>query len=60
MAWKVARTSDCSFYDALYVALAQQQDALFITADEKLVSALCRGQLRKRVRWLGAWKGRKH
>lgn len=59
-AWKIACTFDRSFYDALYVALAQQQDALFITADEKLVSALRRGQLRKRVQWLGAWKRHKH
>lgn len=58
--WKIACTFDCSFYDALYVALAQEQDALFITADEKLVGALRRGQLRKRVQWLGAWRGRKH
>lgn len=59
-AWKIACTFDRTFYDALYVALAQQQDALFITADEKLVSALRRGQLRKRVQWLGAWKSHKH
>ncbi len=56
--WKIAYAFDCTFYDALYVALAQEQDALFITADEKLVRTFRRGRLQKHVQWLGTWKRR--
>jgi len=51
-AFRTATTSGRSFYDCLYVAMAQSREAEFVTADEKLVNAL---GSRYPVKWLGAW-----
>jgi len=50
-AFEIASTFGRSFYDCLYVALAESSDAELITADEKLVNALA---LQYPVKWLGA------
>ncbi|MBI1743903.1 type II toxin-antitoxin system VapC family toxin [Candidatus Acetothermia bacterium] len=54
-AWEIARVYQRSVYDALYVALAEQRDAVFITADQRLVKALSHAPLAKRIQWLGMW-----
>ena len=50
-AFEIASTFGRSFYDCLYVALAESSDAELITADQKLVNALA---LQYPVKWLGA------
>lgn len=50
-ALEIAATFGRSFYDCLYVALADSNRADFVTADEKLVNSL--GE-RYPVKWLGA------
>ena len=52
-AWEIARTYDRSVYDALYIALAEQQKAVLITADQKLVNALNQSPLKQYIQWLG-------
>jgi predicted nucleic acid-binding protein len=47
----IATTFGRSFYDCLYVALAESSETELITADEKLVNALA---LQCPVKWLGA------
>ena len=54
-AWEIARVYERSVYDALYVALAEQRDAVFVTADQRLVKALSRSPLARRIQWLGTW-----
>ena len=49
----IAIANERSFYDALYVALAQELRCDMITADEKLVNAL---GSRFPVRWLGGMR----
>jgi predicted nucleic acid-binding protein len=36
----IANTCGCTVYDALYVALADQERSTFVTADERLVKLL--------------------
>ncbi len=48
----IATTYDRTFYDSLYVALALQAGAEFITADERLVNSLAS---LFPLRWLGAF-----
>jgi predicted nucleic acid-binding protein len=50
-AFDIATTFGPSFYDCLYVALAESSETELITADEKLVNALA---LQCPVKWLGA------
>ena len=50
-AFDIATTFGRSFYDCLYVALAESSETELITADEKLVNALA---LQCPVKWLGA------
>lgn len=47
----IACAANRSFYDSLYVALAEQSQAPLITADERLANALA---ARWPVQWLGA------
>ena len=49
-AMRIAGLYDRSVYDATYAALAIEMDAVFITADERLVNSLA---ARFPVRWLG-------
>ena len=50
-AFDIASTFGRSFYDCLYVALAESSETELISADEKLVNALA---LQCPVKWLGA------
>jgi predicted nucleic acid-binding protein len=50
-AFAIAATTDRTVYDAMYVALAIDSAAPFVTADERLANALA---ARFPVRWLGA------
>ena len=52
-ALQIATAYDRSFYDSLYVALALQANAEFLTADERLANALA---ARFPVRWLGTFR----
>jgi predicted nucleic acid-binding protein len=40
LATEIAAESECIIYDALFVALADSEDTVVITADEKLLKAL--------------------
>jgi predicted nucleic acid-binding protein len=51
-AFDIAVTYQRSFYDALYVALALEENCQVITADERLVNAV-RSRLGETVVWLG-------
>lgn len=51
-AFKIANAFGRSVYDGIYVALAIEADAVFVTADERLANALA---ARLPVKWLGAW-----
>jgi predicted nucleic acid-binding protein len=48
---QIARTYDRTFYDSLYLAVAVQQQATLVTADEKLANATA---AYLPVKWLGA------
>jgi predicted nucleic acid-binding protein len=54
-AWEIARVHERSVYDALYLALAEERQAIFVTADERLVNALSHAPLAERIRRLGDW-----
>jgi predicted nucleic acid-binding protein len=43
-----------SVHDALYLAVAEAEGSVFITADERLVNALHGTPMASRVRWIGA------
>jgi len=49
-AWTVALATGRTVFDSMYVALALQKDAAFVTADERLVNAMAS---RWPVKWLG-------
>ncbi len=52
-AMTIALRLGVSVYDALYLALAEQQDAALVTADRRLFEAARRDkQLRGRMRWI--------
>jgi len=51
-AWPMALRHDRSFYDAVYVALALEENCRLITADLRLVNAV-RSRLGETVVWLG-------
>ena len=53
-AFDVVHRHGCAFYDALYLALAQREEAAFITADRKLHQRI--GHLSS-VLWLGDYTG---
>ena len=43
-----------SFYDCLYLAMAEAEDGLLVTADERLVNALRATDVGRHLQWLGA------
>jgi predicted nucleic acid-binding protein len=43
-----------SFYDCLYLALAEAEGGVFVTADERLVNALAGTPLAPLLHWIGA------
>lgn len=51
-AWEVARHFGRSFYDSLYVALAEQAGCTLVTADRKLYNSLQGGDLAGRLTWV--------
>jgi predicted nucleic acid-binding protein len=51
-AWDVARRFDGSFYDSLYVALAERTGCPLVTADRKLYDSLPDGGLAGRLMWV--------
>ena len=51
-AWNVARLYNRSFYDGLYVALAERMDCPLVTADRKLYNSLRDGDLAERLMWV--------
>jgi predicted nucleic acid-binding protein len=48
---EIARSYDRSFYDSLYIAVAVQQQAPLVTADEKLANATA---AHLPVKWIGS------
>jgi len=48
-AFEIASLSGCSAYDGLYLALAVREEAVFITADKRLVNQLSQGPLAKYI-----------
>lgn len=42
-----------SFYDSLYLAVAETERGLFVTAEERLVNALAATPLARLVHWIG-------
>lgn len=51
-AWDVAKLHDRSFYDGLYVSLAEQLGCPLVTADRKLHNALREGAYSDSVLWV--------
>jgi predicted nucleic acid-binding protein len=51
-AWDVARLYDRSFYDGLYVALAERTGCPLVTADRRLYNSLQGGDLAERLMWV--------
>jgi predicted nucleic acid-binding protein len=51
-AFQIANSFGRSVYDGIYVAVAIEVNAEFVTADERLANALA---ARLPVKWLGAW-----
>lgn len=54
-ACELAARTGRSVYDSLYLALAVQESAVMVTADERLVNALRDGPLASFVLWIGDW-----
>ena len=52
-AFAIAAAHRVTVYDALYLALAQRQQAPFVTADLKLVKRLARSDLAARMLYVG-------
>jgi predicted nucleic acid-binding protein len=51
-AWAVSERFDRSFYDGLYVALAERERCPLVTADRKLYNALYAGVLGGSIVWV--------
>jgi predicted nucleic acid-binding protein len=49
----LALTYGRSFYDSLYLALAQAEAGVFVTADERLVNAMATTPLADHLHWIG-------
>lgn len=52
IAWKIAVEFQRSFYDSLYVALAQFEDCKLVTADKVLMNALSATHLAEHLLWI--------
>lgn len=51
-AWQIATAHQCTLYDSLYVALAQKEGCLLVTADKALHHALSTTTLAKLTLWV--------
>jgi predicted nucleic acid-binding protein len=51
-AWQIATTHQCTIYDSLYVALAQTERSLLVTADSALYNTLKKTHLEKVLLWV--------
>jgi predicted nucleic acid-binding protein len=51
-AWKIATAHQCTFYDSLYVALAQTEGCLLVTADRTLYNTLSSTPLASLLLWV--------
>lgn len=51
-AWTIAVQRRCSYYDSLYLALAQNQDCPLVTADRKLYEAVKNSPLGDLILWV--------
>lgn len=56
-AWHIATTHDCTVYDSLYVALAEREKGLLVTADRALYKALKNTPLSEVLLWVEDVKG---
>jgi predicted nucleic acid-binding protein len=52
-ALELALTHGRSFYDSLYLAVAEAEDGLFVTADERMVNAMAGTAMADHLHWLG-------
>ena len=52
VSWAIAERYQRSFYDSLYLALAQIQECRLVTADKKFYSALKRTTIGKSLLWI--------
>lgn len=53
-AFAIANRYQRSFYDSLYLALAESMDAPLVTADLRLFNALQDTRLARHIRWVGS------
>lgn len=51
-AWQIATTYQCTVYDSLYVALAQMEGSILITADKVLYKNLSSSKLAHSLLWV--------
>jgi predicted nucleic acid-binding protein len=51
-AWQIAIVHQCTVYDSLYVALAQTEGCLLVTADRTLYNTLCPTHLASLLLWV--------
>ncbi len=51
-AWQIATTHQCTVYDSLYVALAQTEGCLLVTADRVLYNVLSTTNLGNLLLWV--------
>lgn len=51
-AWHIATTYNCTVYDSLYVALAEIENGLLVTADSALYKTLKKTSLGKVLLWV--------
>lgn len=52
LAWEIATTYRCTVYDSLYVALAQSEGSLLVTADRTLCNILKSTHLANLLLWV--------
>lgn len=52
IAWQIATTYNCTIYDSLYMALAETERGLLVTADGALYNTLKSTPLAKEILWI--------
>lgn len=51
-AWQIATAYQCTVYDCLYVALAEHEKCLLVTADHSLYNTLSKTNLSSHLLWI--------